>query len=408
LMVVGYCSSKDILHSIALVSHKWNEITHDDLIWKMLCIKTWNLSVKRSVDLNLSSKHFVGDQSLETFYETWHHWNNIFGEFRAEFGRTSRCMSRLTRFLKEKLPLVANSLCDGIKFAPGKDLFSIFEKQLGLKIPKSLKMVYYFHNGQKTNHGKTSGVFGGYRHYDCIADTCLCDLEHVLDHMRANIPSDPNKIVFGFSFDDKYLLLDTKDDQVYVNGVYDGVYFRCTPPNYGLIGWLEEFTERLETGVFSIEEIYPSSPAKVGVCLFPRRPPLMSVAVTHAIRVEASAVFVPEHSYERSFMYTYSIRFMATEQLTQECQLVSRHWIIKDGNQEPEHVRGDGVIGEFPFITPGNFTPFIYQSRTSMRNKNGTMKGDFQFVPGRIQNPQGPIFDVECAEFSIIFPDFIF
>ena len=46
-------------------------------------------------------------------------------------------------------------------------------------------------------------------------------------------------------------------------------------------------------------------------------------------------------------------------------RLLSRHWIITDGNDHVEEVRGKGVVGEQPHLKPGE----------SFRYTSGTMIG---------------------------------
>jgi len=169
---------------------------------------------------------------------------------------------------------------------------------------------------------------------------------------------------------------------------------------------MEEFTQRVCTGQYKVGRIDPEH-SKLAILLFPQKSPLKSELITHNIRVEASAVFAPELCSQNEDGYTYSIRISPTENLTECCQLMSRHWIISDGNEITE-VRGEAVIGLYPIIRPGQTEPFVYQSCTKMRHKFGSMKGSFQMIPGTIKHPKGEPFDIEVGEFPINFPDWIF
>ncbi|GJP32990.1 hypothetical protein CLOM_g17568 [Closterium sp. NIES-68] len=61
----------------------------------------------------------------------------------------------------------------------------------------------------------------------------------------------------------------------------------------GMLRWLEEYASRLTHGWYSVQAIVGDFPAK-GICLFPDKPPLCSMAVTRGVCVRASALFVPE------------------------------------------------------------------------------------------------------------------
>ena len=54
-------------------------------------------------------------------------------------------------------------------------------------------------------------------------------------------------------------------------------------------------------------------------------------------------------------------------------QLLTRHWIIIDGNQEREEVHGSGVIGQQPLIKPGR--TYEYRSGVNLKTTRGNMQG---------------------------------
>jgi len=60
-----------------------------------------------------------------------------------------------------------------------------------------------------------------------------------------------------------------------------------------------------------------------------------------------------------------------------KCRLTTRHWYITDENGVNEEVHGDGVVGEFPVMTPGALHEYI--SCTTFSTPTGTMKGHYEF-----------------------------
>ena len=94
------------------------------------------------------------------------------------------------------------------------------------------------------------------------------------------------------------------------------------------------------------------------------------------------------------FSYTVSIR----NEGKQPARLMTRHWIITDGDGQVQEVRGDGVIGEQPYLKPGE--GFKYTSGTFMNTPVGTMQGSYQMVADN-----GDKFDAEIPSFTLSVPN---
>jgi len=75
-------------------------------------------------------------------------------------------------------------------------------------------------------------------------------------------------------------------------------------------------------------------------------------------------------------------------------QLLSRHWIITDGLDHVEEVRGPGVVGQQPILTPGE--AFKYSSWCALRTPTGMMRGTYRMV-----RDGGGEFDIEIAPFGL-------
>ena len=93
------------------------------------------------------------------------------------------------------------------------------------------------------------------------------------------------------------------------------------------------------------------------------------------------------------FAYTITIRNIGA----MPAQLLSRHWIITDGNNHVQEVRGPGVVGEQPLLAPGE--QFEYTSGTALATPVGTMRGTYQMVA-----EDGTHFDAEIPEFTLSVP----
>ncbi|MGB6054194.1 MAG: Co2+/Mg2+ efflux protein ApaG [Burkholderiaceae bacterium] len=100
----------------------------------------------------------------------------------------------------------------------------------------------------------------------------------------------------------------------------------------------------------------------------------------------------PEHS---TFVFAYTITIKNTGQIA--AQLISRHWIITDANNRVEQVRGLGVVGQQPFLQPGE--QFEYTSGTSLFTPQGSMVGKYFCVA-----EDGEQFEAKIPEFVLSLP----
>ena len=123
----------------------------------------------------------------------------------------------------------------------------------------------------------------------------------------------------------------------------------------------------------------------------------MSDTTTHGIRIQARARYVQERSQPAVKLYFFASNITITNVGDQTAQLISRHWIITDGNEHVEEVRGPGVVGETPILAPGQ--SFTYQSQCVLRTQFGTMRGSYQMV-----RPDGTSFDASISPFVLALP----
>ena len=120
----------------------------------------------------------------------------------------------------------------------------------------------------------------------------------------------------------------------------------------------------------------------------------MSEAITENIRVEVISRYSAENSrpLEDNWVFQYTVRI--TNQGPETVQLISRHWIITDGSQHTEEVRGPGVVGEQPVLAPGE--SFQYSSWCPLKTPTGNMSGTYQMA-----RASGDQFDIEIAPFAL-------
>jgi len=123
----------------------------------------------------------------------------------------------------------------------------------------------------------------------------------------------------------------------------------------------------------------------------------MSDATTNGIRVQAQPSYIPERSDPSEGSYFFAYRIRISNGGDETVQLLSRHWIITDGNGHVEEVEGPGVVGETPVLAPG--VAFEYTSFCPLPTPFGTMEGTYT-----MRNAAGAEFEVAIGQFSLIAP----
>jgi ApaG protein len=117
----------------------------------------------------------------------------------------------------------------------------------------------------------------------------------------------------------------------------------------------------------------------------------------HDITITAHSVFIPEQSDTENEHYVFAYTITITNTGTVPAQLVSRHWVITDANNQVQEVRGLGVVGEQPYLKPNE--SFEYTSGAAIATPVGTMRGSYQMVA-----EDGLHFDASIPEFTLSMP----
>ena len=115
------------------------------------------------------------------------------------------------------------------------------------------------------------------------------------------------------------------------------------------------------------------------------------------VAVSSQTQYVAEQSDEESGRYVFAYTITIRNNGSIPAQLVSRHWIIADGRNQVQEVRGLGVVGAQPLIKPGE--SFEYTSGTAIATPVGTMRGSYQMVA-----EDGTHFDAQIPEFTLSVP----
>jgi ApaG protein len=115
------------------------------------------------------------------------------------------------------------------------------------------------------------------------------------------------------------------------------------------------------------------------------------------VQVVALVKYLAEQSDEADNRFVFSYTITLTNNGDSTVQLLSRHWIITDSNNQVQEVRGQGVVGEQPVLKPGQ--SFGYTSGTVISTPVGTMTGSYQMVA-----EDGTKFDAPIPQFVLSVP----
>lgn len=123
---------------------------------------------------------------------------------------------------------------------------------------------------------------------------------------------------------------------------------------------------------------------------------LKKIPLPH-FQISTSSVYLENESdpQMKKFMFAYKVEIKNLG--LEDAQLVSRHWIITNAFGHTEEVKGPGVVGLQPKITPHQI--FKYESACPLNTSTGTMRGYFSFL-----SHAGEPFNVEIPEFYLVSP----
>ncbi|MGP1665107.1 MAG: Co2+/Mg2+ efflux protein ApaG [Rhodanobacter sp.] len=123
----------------------------------------------------------------------------------------------------------------------------------------------------------------------------------------------------------------------------------------------------------------------------------MTERSSYPIDVQVETRFVPDQSRpgDNHYVFAYTITLRNAGALP--ARLLTRYWVITDANGKVDEVRGDGVVGEQPWIRPGG--AFQYTSGAVLETQVGTMAGSYQMLAD-----DGTEFDAPIPTFTLSIP----
>ena len=115
------------------------------------------------------------------------------------------------------------------------------------------------------------------------------------------------------------------------------------------------------------------------------------------ILVEAIPYFIEAQSSPEQNRYVFAYTVTITNVGTTPARLLTRHWLITDANGKVQEVNGEGVVGEHPYLHPGD--SFRYTSAAMIETPVGVMQGKYQMLSDNGEN-----FKAAIPKFTLSIP----
>jgi ApaG protein len=116
-----------------------------------------------------------------------------------------------------------------------------------------------------------------------------------------------------------------------------------------------------------------------------------------SIDVGVETTYISDQSDPASERFVFAYTITISNRGKAPAKLLNRHWVITDANGKVQEVRGPGVVGEQPYLRPGE--QFRYTSGTVLETPLGTMEGEYEMV-----DDDGGRFLAPIAPFSLTGP----
>jgi len=117
-------------------------------------------------------------------------------------------------------------------------------------------------------------------------------------------------------------------------------------------------------------------------------------AITRNIEITAKPQFLENQSEPQDGKFVWAYTITIANHGAETVKLLTRHWIITDGNGHKQEMTGPGVVGEQPVLRPND--SYQYSSGCPLHTPSGVMAGSYGMVTDR-----GEHFDATIPAFSL-------
>ncbi|MGQ4660103.1 Co2+/Mg2+ efflux protein ApaG [Lysobacter sp. F6437] len=123
----------------------------------------------------------------------------------------------------------------------------------------------------------------------------------------------------------------------------------------------------------------------------------MERSTEYAVDIDVATRYLDDQSEPSQDRYVFAYTIQIRNRGTVGARLLSRHWVITDANGKVQEVKGEGVVGEQPWLQPGE--GFEYTSGAVLETDLGTMEGSYAMLAD-----DGTGFDAPIPAFTLTVP----
>lgn len=116
------------------------------------------------------------------------------------------------------------------------------------------------------------------------------------------------------------------------------------------------------------------------------------------VTIDIETHYLDKQSDPESKRFVFSYHITITNHNPMPVQLLNRQWLITDGNQHVQEVKGEGVVGEQPLIEPE--ASYSYTSGAVLATSVGSMQGYYEMVTN-----DGELFKAPIPAFTLARPN---
>lgn len=113
--------------------------------------------------------------------------------------------------------------------------------------------------------------------------------------------------------------------------------------------------------------------------------------------IDVATRYLDEQSEPEQDRYVFAYTIQIRNAGRVPARLLARHWVITDANGRVQEVTGEGVVGEQPWLRPGE--QFEYTSGAVLETNLGTMEGSYDILAD-----DGTRFDAPIPAFTLSVP----
>jgi ApaG protein len=117
----------------------------------------------------------------------------------------------------------------------------------------------------------------------------------------------------------------------------------------------------------------------------------------HGFAIDVATRYLDEQSEPDNDRYVFAYTIHIRNTGTVPARLLGRRWLITDANGNVQEVTGEGVVGEQPWLRPGE--DFSYTSGAVLETHLGTMQGSYEMLAD-----DGTRFDAPIPQFTLSIP----